>query len=78
MKPGVIYSANECSDSSCGTLAAFSWENLTLVFSEAVSDLNSYISYNGASSDGLTTSDGGITWVAEAIDMGKDTVWDED
>ncbi|KAK7729240.1 hypothetical protein SLS53_009304 [Cytospora paraplurivora] len=78
MKPGVIYSANECSDSNCGTLAAYSWENLTLVFSEAVSDLNSYMSYDGASSDGLTTSDGGITWVDAAIDMGKDTVWDED
>ncbi|KUI71644.1 hypothetical protein VM1G_07301 [Cytospora mali] len=76
MKPGVIYSANECSDTSCGTLASFSWTDFTLVFSEAVTDLNSYMSYNGASSSGLTTSDGGITWSVDAIAMGKDTTWD--
>lgn len=75
MQPGVIYSANECSDSNCGTLAAFSWTNFTLVMSEAVTDLNSYLSYNVASSSGLTTSDGGITWVADEINMGKDTTW---
>ncbi|KUI61064.1 hypothetical protein VP1G_08267 [Cytospora mali] len=76
MTPGVIYSANECSDTNCGTLASFSWTNFTLVFSEAVTDLNSYMSYNGASSSGLTTSDGGITWSVDAIAMGKDTTWD--
>lgn len=76
LKPGVFYSANECSDSNCGTLASFSWTNITLVMSAAVTDLGDYMSYDGASSDGLTSSDGGITWTVDAIAMGKDTTWD--
>ncbi|ROV90238.1 hypothetical protein VMCG_10266 [Cytospora schulzeri] len=76
MKPGVIYSANECSSSNCGTLASFSWTDVKLVMSKAVTDLDAYMSYDGASSDGLTSSDGGITWTADAIAMGKDTTWD--
>lgn len=76
LKPGVFYSANECSDSNCGTLASFSWTNVTLVMSAAVTDLGDYMSYDGASSDGLTSSDGGITWTVDAIAMGKDTTWD--
>ncbi|KAH6651656.1 hypothetical protein BKA67DRAFT_660447 [Truncatella angustata] len=73
MKPGVIYSANECSDANCGTLPAFSWTNMTLTFNEAIDTVEPAL--NVATSTGFTTSDGGITWTADEINMGKDTAW---
>ncbi|KKY39562.1 hypothetical protein UCDDA912_g00451 [Diaporthe ampelina] len=75
MKPQIIYSANECSTDGCGTLPDFSWDNVTITLSEAKTDLGTLISYNGASSDGLKTTDGGVTWHADSISMGKDTDW---
>lgn len=75
MKPQIIYSANECSTDGCGTLPDFSWDNVTITLSEAKKDFGTLISYNGASSDGLETTDGGVTWHAESISMGKDTDW---
>lgn len=75
MKPQIIYSANECSTDGCGTLPDFSWDNVTITLSEAKKDLGTIISYNGASSSGLKTTDGGVTWHADSISMGKDTDW---
>lgn len=75
MKPQIIYSANECSTAGCGTLPDFSWDNVTITLSEAKKDLGTLISYHGASSDGLKTTDGGVTWHADSISMGKDTDW---
>ncbi|KAI0153771.1 hypothetical protein BJ166DRAFT_627663 [Pestalotiopsis sp. NC0098] len=75
MQPGVIYSANECSDASCGTLAAFSWTNMTLTLSAAVDSLEDYLALNVATSSGFTTSDGGLTWQVDEINMGTDTAW---
>lgn len=75
MKPQIIYSANECSTAGCGTLPDFSWDNVTITLSEAKKDLGNLISYHGASSDGLKTTDGGVTWHADSISMGKDTDW---
>ncbi|KAH8775338.1 hypothetical protein F5883DRAFT_640620 [Diaporthe sp. PMI_573] len=74
MKPQIIYSANECSTAGCGTLPDFSWD-VTITLSEAKEDLGTLISYHGASSSGLKTTDGGITWHAESISMGTDTDW---
>lgn len=75
MKPQIIYSANECSTAGCGTLPDFSWDNVTITLSEAKKDLGTLISYHGASSSGLKTTDGGVTWHADSISMGKDTDW---
>lgn len=75
MKPQIIYSANECSTAGCGTLPDFSWDNVTITLSEAKKDFGTLISYNGASSSGLETTDGGVTWHADSISMGKDTDW---
>ncbi|KAG6356127.1 hypothetical protein INS49_015513 [Diaporthe citri] len=75
MKPQIIYSANECSTDGCGTLPDFSWDNVTITLSEAKKDLGTIISYHGASSSGLKTTDGGVTWHADSISMGKDTDW---
>ncbi|KAK6189439.1 PHO85 cyclin-5 [Pestalotiopsis sp. IQ-011] len=75
MQPGVIYSANECPDASCGTLAAFGWTNMTLTLSAAVDSLEDYLALNVATSSGFSSSDGGLTWQVDEINMGTDTAW---
>ncbi|KAF3004444.1 hypothetical protein E8E14_001542 [Neopestalotiopsis sp. 37M] len=75
MQPGVIYSANECSDANCGTLSAFSWTNMTLTLSAAVESIEDYLALNVATSSGFTTTDGGLTWQVDEINMGTDTAW---
>lgn len=48
---------------------------MTLTFNEAVSNLENYLSLNVAASSGFTTSDDGLTWSVDEINMGKDTAW---
>ena len=71
MKPSVFYSGTECYDDGCGTLDAFSWTNITITLNEADSDFDKTYSQVGATSSGMTTSDGGITWTIASIDIAK-------
>jgi hypothetical protein len=72
MKPAVFYGAKECYLQSCGTLGAYSWTNITITLSEADSSFGNTLTLTNATSDGFTTSDGGITWKNEKITMNKD------
>lgn len=48
---------------------------MTLTLSEAVDDIENYLALNVATSSGFTTTDGGVTWQVDEINMGKDTTW---
>jgi hypothetical protein len=71
MKPSLFYSGTECYDDGCGTLDAFSWSNITITLNKAASDFDQTLSLTGATSSGLSTSDGGITWHVDSIKIAK-------
>jgi hypothetical protein len=48
---------------------------MTLHLSEAVENIEQYLSLNQATSSGFNTSDGGLTWSVDEINIGKDTTW---
>ena len=74
MKPGLFYSGTECYDDGCGTLAAFSWTNITITLSAADAKFDQTFSQTGATSSGMTTADGGVTWKIASVNRAKQTL----
>ncbi|KAK8191515.1 hypothetical protein HDK77DRAFT_485997 [Phyllosticta capitalensis] len=72
MKPSVFYSGNECYDYGCGTLASYSWSNITLHMNEADAKYDTTMTLTNATSSGMTTSDGGKTWHIDSIKIAED------
>ncbi|TDZ35283.1 hypothetical protein C8035_v009771 [Colletotrichum spinosum] len=70
--PTYIYSSNECYKGTCGTVAAYSWSNLTVTLAEADANFGKTLQLTGATSSGLKTSDNGKTWHAESIKINED------
>ncbi|KAL0260084.1 hypothetical protein SLS55_005829 [Diplodia seriata] len=70
--PLCLYSGNECYKGTCGTLASYSWSNLTIVLSAADKAFGESLILTNATSTGLTTSDDGKTWHVDSIDINKD------
>ncbi|TDZ62066.1 hypothetical protein CTRI78_v003807 [Colletotrichum trifolii] len=70
--PTYIYSSNECYKGTCGTVAAYSWSNLTVTLAEADANFGKTLQLTGATSPGLKTSDNGKTWHAESIKINED------
>jgi hypothetical protein len=48
---------------------------MTLTLSAAVESIEDYLALNVATSSGFTTTDGGLTWQVDEINMGTDTAW---
>ncbi|KAH7028612.1 hypothetical protein B0J12DRAFT_683201 [Macrophomina phaseolina] len=72
LKLAVFYSGNECYGADCGTLNGYSWSNITVTLNKADKNFGNTLSLTGATSDGFTTSDGGVTWHAEEIRINED------
>ncbi|TEA17019.1 hypothetical protein C8034_v000560 [Colletotrichum sidae] len=70
--PTYIYSSNECYKGTCGTVAAYSWSNLTVTLAEADANFGKTLQLTGATSSGLKTSDNGKNWHAESIKINED------
>ncbi|PYH77786.1 hypothetical protein BO82DRAFT_377710 [Aspergillus uvarum CBS 121591] len=66
-----LYSADECYTGSgtCGSLPSYSWNNITIVLSEADPQFGQTLALVGATSSprGFSTADGGSTWHAAAV-----------
>ncbi|KAE8354927.1 hypothetical protein BDV28DRAFT_155809 [Aspergillus coremiiformis] len=67
-----LYSSNECYLGTCGTLAGYSWDQLTIHLSKADPNFGHTLNLRKASSSGLTTSDQGKTWFAQSIKIDED------
>lgn len=73
LKLEVFYSGNECMLADCGTLDGYSWKDITVHLNQKDANFGNTLSLTGATSEtGFTTSDGGKTWYAEEIKIGKD------
>lgn len=70
--PTYIYSSNECYLDACGTLAAYSWKNMTIHLSDADLDFQNTIALDGARDSGMTTSDNGKTWHINSMRIDRD------
>ncbi|KAB8068514.1 hypothetical protein BDV29DRAFT_195602 [Aspergillus leporis] len=71
-----LYSGDECYTGSgnCGTLEAYSWNNITVHLSAADEKFGDTLSlYKGSDSKGFSTSDNGLTWHADSINIEQDT-----
>ncbi|PSR79693.1 hypothetical protein BD289DRAFT_442108 [Coniella lustricola] len=76
--PGVFYGANECSSTpACGTLPSYTWSNITMTFSEAVTDLGTYIEgLNSTWTTPVSTQDGKVwTWDGITIEAQATGTW---
>ncbi|PWY86651.1 hypothetical protein BO70DRAFT_351253 [Aspergillus heteromorphus CBS 117.55] len=74
-----LYSGDECYTGSgdCGTLASYSWNNITITLSEKNEAFGTTLDlYSGSSSNGFTTPDSGKTWVLDSVVINKDTFAD--
>ncbi|KAJ0297976.1 uncharacterized protein N0V96_012048 [Colletotrichum fioriniae] len=74
MRPAVFYSGNECYGDGCGTLPAYKYTNITLVFDKAVTNLADIISYTNATHTEWQTKDNGITWTVDSITIAEDNL----
>ncbi|PLB44843.1 hypothetical protein P170DRAFT_440057 [Aspergillus steynii IBT 23096] len=72
ISPKWIYSSNECYLNTCGLVDGYTWSDMTIHLSGADPNFGETLTLTGASSDGLTTSDGGKTWTAKAIKIKQD------
>ncbi|KAE8152967.1 hypothetical protein BDV25DRAFT_150220 [Aspergillus avenaceus] len=72
VSPTFLYSSNECYLNSCGTVAGYSWDNLTIHLNQADPNFGETLILYNATSSGLTTSDEGKTWHAESIKINED------
>lgn len=70
--PTYIYSSNECYLDACGTLAAYSWKNMTIHLSDADLDFQNTIALDGARDSGMTTPDNGKTWHINSMRIDRD------
>ncbi|GJC81165.1 hypothetical protein ColLi_04003 [Colletotrichum liriopes] len=74
MRPAVFYSGNECYGDGCGTLPAYRYTNITLVFNKAVDKLGDLVSYTNATHTEWQTKDNGITWTIDSITIAEDNL----
>ncbi|KAE8343482.1 hypothetical protein BDV24DRAFT_149731 [Aspergillus arachidicola] len=72
INPTFLYSSNECYLGTCGTVAGYSWDKLTIHLSEADPNFGGTLNLMNATSSGFTTSDQGKTWYAESIKINED------
>ncbi|KAE8412681.1 hypothetical protein BDV36DRAFT_287676 [Aspergillus pseudocaelatus] len=72
INPTFLYSSNECYLGTCGTVAGYSWDKLTIHLSEADPNFGETLNLMNATSSGFTTSDQGKTWYAESIKINED------
>ncbi|GAB1190933.1 hypothetical protein APSETT444_000101 [Aspergillus pseudonomiae] len=72
INPTFLYSSNECYLGTCGTVAGYSWDKLTIHLSEADPNFGETLNLSNATSSGFTTSDQGKTWYAESIKINED------
>ncbi|KAE8366577.1 hypothetical protein BDV27DRAFT_143559 [Aspergillus caelatus] len=72
INPTFLYSSNECYLGTCGTVAGYSWDRLTIHLSEADPNFGENLNLMNATSSGFTTSDQGKTWYAESIKINED------
>ncbi|KAF2136374.1 uncharacterized protein K452DRAFT_237623 [Aplosporella prunicola CBS 121167] len=71
VQPVEFYAENECVGGyECGTLAGYAWTDVTVHLSGA--DPAYPFTFNGATSSGAKTSDGGKTWTVKEIKVAKD------
>ncbi|KKY13348.1 hypothetical protein UCDDS831_g09093 [Diplodia seriata] len=59
--PTYLYSSNECYQDTCGSVAGYTWSNITITLSAADKAFGNTLSLTGASGE-LTTADEGKTW----------------
>ena len=72
INPTYIYSSNECYLDACGTLAAYSWQNMTIHLSDVDLDFQNTIALDGARDSGMTTPDNGKTWHINSMRIDRD------
>ncbi|KAL2882615.1 hypothetical protein SGCOL_001817 [Colletotrichum sp. CLE4] len=70
--PTYIYSSNECYQGTCGTLAGYSWSNVTVTLEKADKTFGDSLQLTGATSTGIKTTDDGKTWHVDAIKINED------
>ncbi|KAG6365600.1 hypothetical protein INS49_007211 [Diaporthe citri] len=59
--PAYLYSSNECYKNQCGSINAYSWDNVTITLNEADESFGKAFQPTGASGS-FSTSDNGKTW----------------
>ncbi|KAJ5126136.1 hypothetical protein N7448_005448 [Penicillium atrosanguineum] len=66
-----LYSSNECytGGGSCGELNGYKIHNLAVTLSEADTDFASDMSLDGVSDAGFKSTDGGITWESDYVQV---------
>ncbi|KAJ4300835.1 hypothetical protein N0V90_002923 [Kalmusia sp. IMI 367209] len=69
--PKYLIGANECFSGKCGTLAAYTWSNVSVTLNTADKNFGNTLSLFGSTSKGFTTSDNGLTWKG-AVTFNKD------
>ncbi|KAL1634470.1 hypothetical protein SLS58_010666 [Diplodia intermedia] len=62
--PTYLYSSNECYQNTCGSVAGYTWSNITITLSAADEAFGDTLSLTGAAG-ALTTADGGMTWTGD-------------
>ncbi|KAB8273815.1 hypothetical protein BDV30DRAFT_226408 [Aspergillus minisclerotigenes] len=72
INPTFLYSSNECYLGTCGTVAGYSWDKLTIHLSQADPNFGNTLNLMNATSSGFATSDQGKTWYAESIKINED------
>ncbi|KAE8375749.1 hypothetical protein BDV26DRAFT_283223 [Aspergillus bertholletiae] len=70
--PTYLYSGNECYLNTCGTVASYSWDKVTIELSVADPNFGETLNLSNATSSGFTTSDQGKTWYAESVQINQD------
>ncbi|KAI0128711.1 hypothetical protein BJ170DRAFT_342702 [Xylariales sp. AK1849] len=66
--------AVECQDNACdGTVAAHQYLNTVVILDAADSSFGDTLALNEATTSGLSTSNGGITWSVETVDIQEHT-----
>ncbi|KXH65539.1 hypothetical protein CSAL01_02938 [Colletotrichum salicis] len=70
--PTYIYSSNECYQGTCGTLAGYSWSNVTVNLEKADKTFGDSLQLTDATSTGIKTTDDGKTWHFDAIKINED------
>ncbi|KAB2570659.1 hypothetical protein BFW01_g5740 [Lasiodiplodia theobromae] len=60
--PKWVIASNECYSNQCGSLDGYTWANMTITLSAAEESFGDSLSMTGATSDGFTSSDNGLTW----------------
>lgn len=72
ISPKWLYSSNECYLNTCGLVDSYTWRDLTIHLSGADPHFGETLTLMNATSEGLTTSDGGKTWSTKGITIQQD------